>query len=140
MTLSSSCNKRLKSVESANLRVAVASSSGVAIDQHFATSPFFFIYEYDENNWKQIEMRQNSKQTCSCIDGFNPHSFESITELIADCCFILASRVGPAAAVTLLEKGIRAHIASGQITIALEEFQKTSKFQHPLSRKQIHSE
>ncbi len=132
MTLSSN---RLKSSETANLRVAVASSSGATIDQHFATSLSFFIYEFDGKNWALVEMRQNPKQACACIDGASPHSFDSITELIADCCFVIASRIGPAAAVSLLKKGIRAHIASGQITIALEEFQKTSKFQHPLYRK-----
>lgn len=135
MTLSSFSENRQKSSETVKLRVAVASFSGVTIDRHFATSPTFFIYEFDGNNWTHIEMRQNPKQACACIDGPSPHSFDSITELISDCSFLIASRVGPAAAVSLLEKGIRAHVASGQITIALEEFQKTSKFQHPLYKK-----
>ncbi|NLD99401.1 MAG: dinitrogenase iron-molybdenum cofactor biosynthesis protein [Fibrobacter sp.] len=137
MTLSSN---RLETSKTENIRVAVASSSGAIIDQHFATSPSFFIYEFDGKNWALIEIRQNPKRACACIDGSSHHSFESITELIADCSFVIASRVGPAAAVSLLEKGIRAHVASGQIIIALVEFQKTSKFRHPLYKNQVHVE
>jgi predicted Fe-Mo cluster-binding NifX family protein len=132
--MTSNSENRLKSRETVNLRVAIASSSGAAIDRHFATSPSFFIYEFDGNKWTYIEIRKNPKQACACIDGPSPHSFDSIAELISDCSFVIASRVGPAA-VSLLEKGIRAHVASGQLTIVLEEFQKTSKFQHPLYKK-----
>ncbi|MFA6342602.1 MAG: NifB/NifX family molybdenum-iron cluster-binding protein [Fibrobacteraceae bacterium] len=118
-----------------SIRVAVASTTGESVDQHFAKTPHFFIYEFNGISWHFVEDRVNPENFCSCSAGLNHHSFEDVSSLLSDCHFILAFQIGPAAAVALFRQGIRAHIAVGPVLPALEEFQKSPKFQHPLSKK-----
>jgi len=117
------------------LRVAVASATGNVVDSHFATSPFFHIYDFDGAGWTLVESRGNPDGSCACGEGLHEHSFEPINDLISDCRFVIASQIGPAAAISLFRYGIRAHVAIGFVEEALRSFQSTSKFQHPLPRK-----
>lgn len=118
------------------IRVAVASGSGELVDKHFATSSFFYIYEYDGGLWRRLEIRPNADVACACDQGLNHRSFDLLGNLLADCHFIVAFRIGPAAAIALFQRGIRAHVAFGPIEEVLREFQLSSKFQHPLLKKE----
>jgi nitrogen fixation protein NifX len=119
-----------------HVRIAVASADGGFIDRHFATTPVFHIYDFDGTAWHPVEIRANLDASCACGEGLNHRSFEPLVGRIADCQFVVALQIGPAAAISLFREGIRAHVASGPTEQVLREFQNSSKFNHPLPKKE----
>ena len=118
------------------VRVAVASADGTSVDRHFATSPAFRILDFDGEAWRPVEVRGNPDGSCACGDGLSHRSFEPLCDLLADCRFVVALQIGPAAAISLFQRGIRAHVALGPVDDVLRAFQESSKFRHPLPRKE----
>ncbi len=85
-------------------KVAIASSDGKFVNQHFGRANQFLIVEIkDDGSYEFLELREN---TPSC----NPAG-ESITkdtiELISDVEGVLVSQVGPGAADKLIAHGIQ---------------------------------
>lgn len=117
------------------VRVAVASGDGLLVDRHLATTPYFHIHDFDGHSWHPVEIRENLHASCACGQGLNHRSFEPLVGRLVDCQFVLAMQIGPAAAVSLFREGIRAHVASGPTEDVLREFQSSSKFSHPLPKK-----
>jgi len=115
-------------------RVALASGDGTLVDRHFATSPSFHIHDFDGQSWHFVEIRQNLDGACACGDGLTHRSFEPLVELLHDCHFVVAMQIGPAAAISLFQRGIRAHVAFGPVDEVLRNFQSSSKLQHPLPK------
>jgi predicted Fe-Mo cluster-binding NifX family protein len=123
--------------DSVHVRVAVASGDGGFVDRHLATSPEFHIYDFDGSAWRPVEIRANLDASCACGEGLNHRSFEPLVGRLSDCQFVVAMQIGPAAAISLFREGIRAHVASGPTEQVLRDFQTTSKFTHPLPKKEM---
>lgn len=90
-------------------RVAVATSSGMLVDQHFGHTKEFYIYESDGVNVKFIEKR---KATSYCsgqseCDEEKDDKIESIIKTIKDCGAVLALRIGSSPSKKLAAIGIR---------------------------------
>lgn len=119
---------------SGTIRVALA-SAGVSVDRHFATTPTFQIHDFDGTDWRFVEERANPEGMCACRQGLSHRSFDPLVELLGDCHFVIASQIGPAAAVSLFQKGVRAHVSFGPVEQVLLEFQGSSKILHPLPKK-----
>ncbi|MDS1030777.1 NifB/NifX family molybdenum-iron cluster-binding protein [Bacillota bacterium LX-D] len=89
-------------------RVAIASSDGKVINQHFGRSRQFLIFEIAENGaWSFVELREN---TPPC--GMGEHHEDEMrwtAALLSDCSTVLASQVGPGAEQAMKEKGITAY-------------------------------
>jgi predicted Fe-Mo cluster-binding NifX family protein len=117
------------------IRVAVASSTGVEVDGHFATAPSFAIHEFDGERWQAAGIRVNTVLACVCELGPGHRDFQPLVGALADCHFVIALQIGPAAAEALFERGIRGQVASGPVAQALREFQISTKFKHPLPKK-----
>lgn len=117
------------------IRVAVASQDGSLVDRHLATTPCFHIHDFDGSAWHPVEIRANLDASCACGTGLSHRSFEPLVGRLADCQFVVAMQIGPAAAISLFREGIRAHVASGPTEQVLRDFQATSKFNHPLPKK-----
>ncbi|MNV65576.1 Dinitrogenase iron-molybdenum cofactor [compost metagenome] len=86
-------------------RVALGSSDGEWIDQHFGSCEQFVVYDIsEEEEWKLVEVRQTG------IDGFSGrHSEEQLKkllELVSDCGLVLVSRIGMGVGEELKERGI----------------------------------
>ena len=122
--------------EGVHVRVAVASGDGCFVDRHLATTPCFHIHDFDGRSWRPVEIRANLDASCACGEGLNHRSFEPLVGRLADCQFVVALQIGPAAAISLFREGIRAHVASGPTKQVLRDFQATSKFNHPLPKKE----
>jgi len=103
-----------------SIKVAVASSDGKYINQHFGMASQFLIFELeDDGTYKFLELREN-KPACS-VEGHTQLSMEESVELISDCQVVLASQIGPAAIDILISYGIEPYIAPTFIDEALKQ-------------------
>lgn len=108
-----------------SFKIAVASSDGKIIDEHFGKADRFFIFEIKDNRFELIEERKNIP-----ICGTNGHAEEKVTEtvkLISDCEAVFINRIGIGPALALQDKGVNVYEVSITIDEALERFAKYKK-------------
>jgi len=103
-------------------KIAVASTDGVAINEHFGRAEKFWIYESDEGGTYQfLERRKNIH------DESEEHQAATV-QLLADIEVVLVSKIGPGAEKQLRSAGIIALSVSGTIEKALIAYAKRGKF------------
>ena len=104
------------------LRFAVASKSGMLIDEHFGHAKTFYIYEYKDGKPVYIENR-NVDNYCKgpevCDDEVN--KIENIISTIKDCQGVLALRIGNAPEKKLESRGIKVFTTYDRIEKAVQE-------------------
>ncbi|MDS1030229.1 NifB/NifX family molybdenum-iron cluster-binding protein [Bacillota bacterium LX-D] len=86
-------------------RIALASSNGKVIDQHFAQARNFQIVDLFEDRYLLVETRNIQP-----VPGGKGHStgvWENIAGLLADCEGVFVSRIGYGAAAYLNSIGLR---------------------------------
>ena len=103
-----------------SIRVAVGSSDGKVINQHFGHAQQFLIFDIDENGKNEfIEIRKNIP---TCSGGNHTSSaFEDTLEILKDTKIVLVSQIGPGASQTLLSNGIQPFMIPTFIDEALEK-------------------
>ncbi|MDE5860767.1 MAG: dinitrogenase iron-molybdenum cofactor biosynthesis protein [Ruminococcus sp.] len=86
-------------------KIAVASSDGIVVNQHFGHADKFLIYEVqNDGNYNFIEIR-TVKPVC---DSGN-HDDENLTEnlkKIQDCKYLIVSKIGMGASLCAEQSGI----------------------------------
>ncbi|ADY57073.1 Dinitrogenase iron-molybdenum cofactor biosynthesis protein [Syntrophobotulus glycolicus DSM 8271] len=88
-------------------KVAAASSDGKFINDHFGRSRQFYIFEVDDKDeYHFLELRQNTPACNSGEHGEN--TMEKSVNLLADCRYVLVSRIGRSAEQLLEAKGVKA--------------------------------
>ena len=101
-------------------KVAVASSDGKFINQHFGKANQFLIFEIHSNGeYKFLETRLNNP-ACD-VGGHTDNAMMETVKLLSDCKAVLASQIGPGAVDTLLKNNINPYIAPTFIDDALKE-------------------
>lgn len=86
--------------------VAVASKSGVNIDQHFGHASEFYIYECTDEGIKFKEKRAVKKYCTGVEECAEEDKITNIISTIKDCSAVLAMRAGDEPVRKLQEKGI----------------------------------
>jgi len=119
-----SCHKVEAQKEERELqRVAVATSSGILVDQHFGHAKEFYIYESDGVKVKFIEKRQAIAYCTGqseCDDG-KDDKIENIISTIKDCGVVLALRIGSSPSQRLSAIGIRSITTYDRIEDAVKK-------------------
>lgn len=100
-------------------KIALASSDGLFVNEHFAQASVFYIYENSGDKFDFLE-----KRVCRCPGGHDTKSFDAILLLLADCTAIFVNRIGPGAARYLIEKGVRVFDAPYPIETVLVQVNK----------------
>lgn len=86
------------------MRIAVASSDGIVVNQHFGHADTFYIYEKNKDGFHLLEKR---KGLAFCQGGFHEETeLKSAIELLLDCQVLYALQIGKGAQDALAEKGI----------------------------------
>jgi len=116
------------------VRVAVATGTGERVDQHFATTPFFDIFDLDDSTFTFVNRRENSAGRCGCHDQHGGAIFEALTEIIKDCRFVVALRIGHGALSYLIERGIRAAQIDDTVENSLKQLLNSGKLKTLLRR------
>jgi predicted Fe-Mo cluster-binding NifX family protein len=116
------------------LKVAVASSDGKVVNRHFGHTKQFLIFELSEGVFNFLESRENIP---TCRAGrHEPSDLATTAEIIKDCAYVVASRIGSGAASLLLDKGIRAYVDADFIENTLQKLLKSGKLKYVLRRKE----
>lgn len=88
------------------IQVAVASSSGQAIDLHFGHAKCFYIYRLGPDGAQLLELRQVEHY---CHGGHGAAgALHTILDTIADCTAVFVARIGDGPTEKLAARGIRA--------------------------------
>lgn len=99
-------------------KIAIASSDGKFVNQHFGKAQQFLIVELKDNgSYEFLETRKN-KPACT-VEGHDS-TIDASMDIISDCEAVLVSQVGPGAADLLIERGIQPVIIPMLIDDALK--------------------
>lgn len=100
-------------------RVAIASSDGKFVNQHFGRAQQFLIVDIKEDgSYEFVELRKN-KPACHAEDCEDPIS--RTIDMISDAEGVLVSQIGPGAADKLIAHGIQPIIIPMMIDDALKK-------------------
>lgn len=110
-------------------RVAVASTDGKVVNQHFGKAEKFYILEADEEgSFACLEIR---KVNPVCEGGeHNDTQLEEAIKNLQDCPYVLVSRVGNRAEIALDVAGIRVFELPGLISDSVVEMVKYLEIQN----------
>ncbi|GAB7027400.1 NifB/NifX family molybdenum-iron cluster-binding protein [Geotalea toluenoxydans] len=108
------------------IRVAVASSNGATVNEHFGRAKNFTIYRLVEEIWQHVEERPN-------LPPCNGHChsdtlLEQTATLLRDCQGVIINQIGPGAMDTLLYRNILPFALSGSIEDALATVRDSKLF------------
>jgi len=103
-----------------SFKVAVASSDGKFVNQHFGRANQFLIFEIKDNgDYEFLALRKNIPP---CNSGESHDDLLTKTlDLISDCRAVLVSRVGSGAAEALVLRGIQPYVIPNFIADALKQ-------------------
>ena len=99
----------------AGLRIAVVSTDGANVNDHFGKAERFLIYDCDD---KMIFVEERPTETYSVGDPnhpFDAEKFGRIAALLKDCSKIYVTQIGEVPASKLKELGIEPVIYEGPI-------------------------
>ncbi|AKG35118.1 NifB/NifX family molybdenum-iron cluster-binding protein [Paenibacillus durus] len=100
------------------MKVAVGSSDGVNVNQHFGRSDRFLIYEVDDEGfYSQTGIREIGNPASS--QGHEQSRLEAVAEALTDCSYVLVSQIGRGATAVLHNVGITALAVEAPIEKAL---------------------
>lgn len=102
-------------------KIALASSTGLFVDEHFAKATAFYIYKKTDDKFIFDERR-----ICRCPVGHDTEAFDAIITLLSDCNAIFVNRIGAGAAHYLISKGIRVFDAPYLVETVLDQVIKKS--------------
>ena len=105
--------------------IAVASSDGVTINEHFGQARKFLVYQVAEDGTYQQQEQREILPYVGC--GSSPHSHEATVAQLAGVDVVLALQIGPGAAESLQAKGITAFGVKGVIDRILTSYGKRHK-------------
>ena len=118
-----------KALESSEYKVAIASTDGETVNQHYGKAEKFYIYSInDEVGYDLVEERQVEPV---CMDG--AHEIAKMEKSVlnfTDCRYLVVSRLGTAANATLSAAGITAMELPGSIDDAILSVWKYNRIQN----------
>jgi predicted Fe-Mo cluster-binding NifX family protein len=104
-------------------KIAIASSDGKVINQHFGKATQFLIFDVDDN--KDYKFNELLEVTPFCSDGEHEDDrLNKAIERLSGCRAVLVSQIGMVAAATLKVKGIDSFDIHGLIESSLEKLIK----------------
>ncbi len=100
------------------MKIAIASTNNIYVDQHFGHAKEFYIYQLTNNQLKFIEKREVhpycNRENCATHD-FAKNRFDNVLNALIDCKKIYVSLIGNKPANELIKKGIEVEIYEGAI-------------------------
>ncbi|SHJ90384.1 Predicted Fe-Mo cluster-binding protein, NifX family [Malonomonas rubra DSM 5091] len=101
--------------------IAVASQSGIDVDQHFGHAEQFLIFDYGGGSPEPLKTVAVEKYCTSDPNhSFHESRFGAITEALDGCKALLTEMIGEMPKQELLKAGITPVIATGPIADALK--------------------
>ena len=109
-------------------RIAVASTDGENVNQHYGRATKFYIYTMDDEEGYDLVEERNVEPVC--MEGSHVVSkMEQSVLRFTDCRYIVVSRLGSAAGAALSARGITAMELPGSIDEAILSVWKYNRVQ-----------
>lgn len=109
-----------------DVKIAVASSDGTTVNEHFGRARAFRIYRLHDRGHEFLELRKN---TPTCVgQQHDDDALGRAAEGISDCRGIVAAQIGPGAIDALIGYRILGFTMSGSICDALETLRTSKRF------------
>lgn len=110
-------------------KIAIASSDGIVVNQHFGRTDTFYIYEIEESGkYRLIETRA---VTPVCNGGnHNDNELRENIDKLKDCKYVLVSRIGMGAANMAEQAGLIPMELPGMIEEAIGKLITYEKLQN----------
>jgi predicted Fe-Mo cluster-binding NifX family protein len=109
-----------------DVKIAVASSDGTTVNEHFGRAKAFRIYRLHDEGHDFLELWEN---TPAC--GGQQHDddvLDKAAEGISDCMGIVAAQIGPGVIDALIDHRILGFTMSGSIDEALKTLRVSKRF------------
>lgn len=100
-------------------RIAVASKTGLYVDEHFGHAEELYIYEYSNGKVRYVEKRKLEKYCAGPECDDEDDKIERILKTISDCKQVLVLRIGYNPSKILSDRGIKAIQTCGRIEDAI---------------------
>lgn len=111
-------------------KIAVASTDGKVVNQHFGKAQVFYILRADTTEMRKIEVTEMRRVNALCEGGeHNDARLEEAVQRVKDCQYILVSRIGWRAEKALEAAGIQVFELPGIISESVEELLKYVEIQ-----------
>jgi nitrogen fixation protein NifB len=106
-------------------KVAVATTDGVTINEHFGRASEFIVYDVNaDGTYTQVE-----KITVKELSGEDSHeSLDDTVRLLEGVETVLAAQIGPKAVIALQIRGIIGFGIGGSVDSALKSYAKRGRF------------
>jgi predicted Fe-Mo cluster-binding NifX family protein len=109
-----------------DVKIAVASSDGINVDQHFGRAPGFRIYRMHDEGFEFLEMRENDAP-CSG-NSHDDNVLEQAAQRISDCRGVVVAQIGSGAIDALIGHRILAFTLPGTVEEAFEALIRSKRF------------
>ena len=96
-------------------RVAIVSTDGVTVDEHFGKANHFLIYDVDD---QMVLVEKRATESLSVGDPdhlFDAERFDRISALLRDCCKVYMTKIGEMPAAKLRDLGVEPVVYDGAI-------------------------
>ncbi len=101
-------------------KIAIASTDGKVVNQHFGRADKFYIVEV--NDKREFFFTETRETEIACQGGtHNDDGLKRTVELLSDCKYVLVSQIGPGAEYALNRKGVSAFAVSHYIDEAVRK-------------------
>lgn len=112
-------------------RIAIASTDGKVVNQHFGKAEKFYVINVEDDN-DSYELFDIRLVEPACQAGEHSDSgMEAVVSLLSDVKYVLVSQIGPGAERALKNAGITAFAVSHYIEEAVK---KIMEYNHRLKR------
>lgn len=101
-------------------RVAVATSDGVTVNEHFGKANFFRIYELDSSGYRYVEAR-DAVEACQHVRTHSETDFDRVIALLSDCKALFVQKIGQGAAAYLISKNVRVFEVNASVDLLLKK-------------------
>lgn len=103
------------------MKVAVASSDGIVINQHFGRADTFLIYELTKEKGAEFIEKRNGRPFCHGGEHLERDLLDSV-ELLADCEKVFVLQIGRGASEALRSRNTEPVVARGIIEEVLAAY------------------
>ncbi|MEI6205422.1 MAG: NifB/NifX family molybdenum-iron cluster-binding protein [Desulfuromonadales bacterium] len=111
-----------------DVRIAVASSDGQTVNEHFGRARSFRIYRLNDSGSELVETR-TIEAVCSG-HAHNDDALNRTAQALSDCQGVVAAQIGAGAIDALLTHRIMAFTLPGTIEEALEALVRAKRFKY----------
>lgn len=106
-----------------DVKVAVASSDGIWVDEHFGRASRFLVYRLRDGVWEHLEIRPN-EPACRGHEHADGH-LEQAASVIGDCRAVAVAQIGATAFDLLVSRRILPFVLVGTVEQALDALQNS---------------